>query len=123
LRQEAGHLGIRPVIFELGFFRTKIMDPKNVRFRTNNFSDYDPIREAVGGFVQQMNGNQPGDPAKAVSIMIDVVKGEGVAQGKAFPNRLPLGPDCLATMRKAREADLTLCNEWEDVIKSTDLAQ
>ncbi|PVI02402.1 NAD(P)-binding protein [Periconia macrospinosa] len=119
LRLETAHLGIRPIIFELGFFRTKIFNKDNLRFRTTNFSDNDPIRELVGGMVQQVDGNQPGDPAKAVSIMVDVVKGEGVAEGKAFPNRLPLGPDCLATLRKHRVNDLLIANEWEEVIRST----
>lgn len=77
----------------------------------------------MGGMVQQVDGNQPGDPAKAVSIMMDVVKGEGVAEGKAFPNRLPLGPDCLATLRKHRVNDLLIANEWEEVSRSTNFDQ
>ncbi|KAF2261283.1 NAD(P)-binding protein [Lojkania enalia] len=121
LRQETAHLNIKSIIFELGFFRTKMMHPDNIKFRTNPITEYDYVRELVGQFVQKMNGNQPGDPKKAVNIMIDVVKGEGVAEGKAMPTRLPLGPDVLSTMRKTCVNNLAICNEWEDVIRSTDL--
>lgn len=95
------------------------MDPKNVKFRAEPIEDYKDVRGAVEQFVQGINGNQPGDPKKAVEIMLDVVKGEGVAQGKALPERLPLGQDCLATFRKRAENNLAISNDWEDVIRST----
>ncbi|KAF2871948.1 putative hydroxybutyrate dehydrogenase [Massariosphaeria phaeospora] len=122
MKQEVAHLNIKSVIFELGFFRTKIMHPDNVlKFRSEPIADYDGIRDLTSQFVDGINGNQPGDPKKAVEIMIDVVKGEGVAAGKEMPDRLPLGPDCLATMRKRCVGNLTTCNEWEDVIRSTNV--
>jgi hypothetical protein len=121
LKAETAHLDIKSVIFELGFFRTKIMDPANVKFRSEPIEDYKPIRDAVAQFVEGINGHQPGDPEKAVKIIVDVVKGEGVAEGKPLPERLPLGPDCLATLRKKAVDNLTVCNEWEDVIRSTNI--
>jgi hypothetical protein len=121
LKQETAHLGIKNIIFELGFFRTKIMHPENVKSRPNPIADYDDIRNGVAQFVQNINGNQPGDPKKAVEIILDVVREEGVAEGKSLPERLPLGPDCLATMRKKAVGNLAICNEWEDVIRSTNV--
>ena len=97
------------------------MDPGNVKFRADPIEDYKPIRDAVAQFVHGINGNQPGDPKKAVDIMIDFVKEEGVAEGKALPERLPLGPDVLATLRKKAVNNLAICNEWEDVIRSTNI--
>lgn len=96
-----------------------MMHPDNVKFRPRTIEDYDPVRNAVAQFVEQMNGNQPGDPMKAVNVMIDVVKGEGVAEGRTVPERLPIGSDCLEVMRKKRMNDLLTCNEWEGVIRST----
>ena len=95
------------------------MDPDNVKFRENPISDYDDIRNGVINLVKNFNGHQPGDPKKAVEVILDVVREEGVAQGKVFPDRLPLGPDCLATFRKRAVGNLAICNEWEDVIRST----
>ncbi|KAJ4301947.1 hypothetical protein N0V90_004043 [Kalmusia sp. IMI 367209] len=121
LKQETTHLGIKSMIFELGFFRTKIMDPGHVKFRSDPIEDYREVRNAVTQFVQGINGNQPGDPKKAVEIILDVVKDEGVAQGKDLPERLPLGPDCLMTLRKKAVNNLAICDEWEEVIRSTNI--
>ncbi|OAK97442.1 NAD(P)-binding protein, partial [Phaeosphaeriaceae sp. SRC1lsM3a] len=119
LKQETAQFGIKSIIFEPGLFRTKIMDSNNIKFRQDPIVDYDGLRNIVEQYVQGLTGNQPGDPKKAIEIMVDVVKGEGVAEGKELPNRLPLGPDCLATMRKIAVGNLAICNEWDDVIRST----
>jgi hypothetical protein len=121
LKQETAHLGIKNLIFELGYFRTKVMHPDNVKTRANPIADYDELRNGVAHLIKTIDGNQPGDPKKAVEIMVDVVRGEGVAVGKSIPDRLPLGPDCLNTMRKKAVGNLATCNEWEDVIRSTDV--
>jgi hypothetical protein len=123
LKQETAHLNIRSIIFELGFFRTNIIRPAHIKFRRNQITDYDGIRNMVGEFVHGMGGNQPGDPVKAVKVMMDIVRGEGVAEGKVVPQRLPLGPDTLGTMRKKAVTNLTICNEWEDVIRGTNIDQ
>lgn len=121
LRQETMAMGIQAVLFQLGFFRTKIMDPGNFKAEAPSIDDYKELNTVVGEFVGGMNGNQPGDPEKAVSIMIDVVKGEGVAVGKPMPERLPLGPDVLAKIRDKYTTYLEVCKEWEDVIVSTNI--
>jgi hypothetical protein len=121
LKQETAPLGIKSIIFELGFFRTKIMDPENVKFRSSPIADYDDIQSGVAQFVQRINDNQPGDPEKAVEVILDVVREEGVAEGKSLPERLPMGPDCLAIMRKKAVGNLVICNEWEYVIRSTNV--
>jgi hypothetical protein len=122
LRQETLAFGIQSVLFQLGFFRTKIMDPANVKADpTAGIEDYSELSKLVLGFVGQMNGNQPGDPQKAVKIMIDVVKSEGVWEGKEIPERLPLGPDVLEKIRGKYTKYLDFCKEHETLIASTDL--
>ena len=122
MKQEVAHLGIKSFIFELGYFRTKVFDQENIKFRSKaSLTDYDGIRDAVQQGVQGIDGKQPGDPKKAVAIVIDVVREEGVAEGKSQPERLPLGPDAVATMRKKAVGNLAICNEWEDVIRSTNI--
>jgi len=100
------------------------MDPSNIKTAPDTSSaidDYAELNNIVGGFVSQMNGNQPGDPKKAVKVMVDVIRGEGVAEGKEMPERLPLGPDILAKIKDKYTKYLEFCNEWEDVIASTDI--
>jgi hypothetical protein len=69
---------------------------------------------------RSVNGNQPGDPEKAVQRMVVVVRGEGVAEGREWPARLPLGRDALVIIRRKCEETLRICEEWEGVICSTD---
>jgi len=100
------------------------MDPENIKVDSDPASaiaDYAQLNGIVGGFVQQMNNNQPGDPKKVVKVMVDVVKGEGVAEGKSIPERLPLGADILGKVRAKYTKYLEVCDEWESVITSTDL--
>ncbi|KAF1975729.1 NAD(P)-binding protein [Bimuria novae-zelandiae CBS 107.79] len=119
-KKETAHLGIKSMLFELGFFRTKIDDPNNYKFRSESIDEYKEINKLVKQFLQSMDGNQPGDPQKGVEVMIDFVREEGVAKGRVLPERLPLGSDCLSTLRKRAVEDLNTCNEWEDVIRGTD---
>jgi hypothetical protein len=65
--------------------------------------------------VAKMHGHHPGDPERAALRIIDVVKGEGMAAGKPFPKRLPLGEDAVRAMRAKCEETLKLCKEWEEV--------
>ncbi|MCJ1439399.1 hypothetical protein MMC27_008793 [Xylographa pallens] len=109
------------VLFQLGFFRTKVMDSGNVKAEAPSIDDYKELNTVVADFAGGMNGDQPGDPEKSVNIMIDVVKGEGVAAGKPMPERLPLGPDVLAKIRDKYTAYLEICKEWKIVIVSTDI--
>ncbi|KAF1998344.1 short-chain oxidoreductase [Amniculicola lignicola CBS 123094] len=123
LKIETAPFGIRSIIFELGHFRTKVFNPEHIQIRSSAIEDYTPLRTMVEGFIRGVDGNQPGDPKQAVEVILDVIRGEGAAEGKAFPDRLPLGGDCLVAMRKKAVSNLTVCNEWEDVIRSTDIAK
>jgi len=77
------------------------------------------VKQVEGSVV----GNEPGDPAKAVKIMIDLIKDTGVAAGRRVPLRLPLGTDGLERVRAKCQETLAVCDEWEEVAKSTDIKQ
>ena len=121
LQQETAQFGIQSVIFEPGYYQTKIMAPTNVKTAPLRISDYEEMGKAIAGFVAATNGNQPGDPRKLAERIIDVVKSEGMAAGKSIPLRLPIGRDSMAAIKKKCEATLKLCEEWEDLIVSTDI--
>ena len=123
---EIAGFGLQSLLFQLGFFRTKIFHPGNLKVETDpslSIPDYAEFNKLVGGFVQQMNGNQPGDPKKAVQVMIDLVKGEGVAKDRTVPERLPLGTDVFDKIKAKYTKYLAVCDEWESVITSTDLSE
>jgi hypothetical protein len=83
-------------------------------------ADYEPMFNALVQAAAGVDGFQPGDPKKGVDRMIDVLKQEGAAQGRPLPFRMPIGPDALAIVREQCHALLRTCDEWEDVIASTD---
>jgi hypothetical protein len=75
------------------------------------------------GIRTSLDGNQPGDPKKAVGLMIDPVKGEGCADGKTVPLRLPIGQDAREVIKTTCEEMLKTMEEWKDVIDRTDFSE
>lgn len=111
--------GLKLLIVEPGYFRTSAF--KNIRNVDPRQQDYAGFNAAVRAAEAGIVGNEPGDPSKAVSVMIDLVKGTGVAAGKTVPLRVPLGTDGWERIRAKCEDTLKVCDEWEEVAKSTDL--
>jgi hypothetical protein len=54
---------------------------------------------------------------------VDVVRAEGVAEGRTLPGTLFLGSDALRDVRAKCHAVLKTLEEWEDVAKSIDVDQ
>lgn len=121
LQQETAHFGIQSIIFEPGYYQTKVLAPTNVKMAPVRISDYEEMDKRIAGFVAAMDGSQPGDPRKLAERIIDVVKSEGMAARKPIPQRLPVGRDAMTAIKKKCEATLKLCEEWEDLIVSTDI--
>lgn len=65
------------------------------------------------------NGKQPGDPKKLVSVVLDVVREEGVALGKEIPFALPVGSDCFTVVQSTLNRTCKVLKDWEDIIKGT----
>lgn len=55
--------------------------------------------------------------------MIELVKGDWMAAGKTVPLRVPLGTDGWTRIKAKCEDTLKICEEWEDLAKSTDVQQ
>lgn len=66
------------------------------------------------------DGKQLGDVAKGAAVVVDVLTGTGVAEGRRLPLRLVLGSDCYGVIKDKCESTLELLKEWEDVAVSTD---
>jgi hypothetical protein len=115
--------GIRTIIFEPGYFRTKALSQENIQHEQGHLSAYAEFNKMVQQYQISVYGNEPGDPVKAVARMIDVLTGTGLAAGKQLPPRLPLGTDVLKVVREKCQTTLKLLDEWEDLIVSTDIAK
>ncbi|KAL8920038.1 MAG: hypothetical protein Q9208_006493 [Pyrenodesmia sp. 3 TL-2023] len=120
LQLELAPFNIRSIIFEAGHFRTAINAETNLKVGLSNEEDYQPMKDMLLSLLEKNNGNQLGDPKAGVERMIDVIREEGMAEGKPMPARLPLGSDALKVIRAKCRDTLKICDEWEQVIKSTD---
>ncbi|KAK3169840.1 putative secondary metabolism biosynthetic enzyme [Lepraria neglecta] len=120
LQKEIEVFGIKCIIFEPGFYRTKAFSAQNFHFNVPRIPEYAEFNKGLRGFIEACDKNQPGDPTKFAERVIDVIKGEGLAEGKDMPIRLPLGSDGLEVMRRKCLETLKLCEEWEKLIVSTD---
>ncbi|EEQ90489.1 short-chain oxidoreductase [Blastomyces dermatitidis ER-3] len=122
LQQETAHLGIRSLLVEPGLFRTQVFSPTNVCKNVCPISDYTTATTMMDEFLAATAGNEPGDPQKAVKVIIDVVTNKGVGKDREFPARLPLGRDALEIIRKKCSDTLALLDRWEEVVVSTDIS-
>ncbi len=120
LKKELAHLNVKVLILEPGFFRTSILTPENLQLGSAHLEDYKEVNDGLKQVLIGSNGQQPGDPVRGVKIVIDVVKGEGVAKGRNMPFRLPMGSDAIDCMKAKCEDTLKVLNEWDRVIKGSD---
>ncbi|KAJ3568861.1 hypothetical protein NP233_g5433 [Leucocoprinus birnbaumii] len=120
LHDEIAPLGLRAVCIEPGYFRTRLFAPENKQAWESRIADYKPLAEQMESMIQMADGHQPGDPHKAAEIIVDLVRGEGVAQGKAWPKSLALGPDCYGMIKEELRKASESLEEWKEVTSSTD---
>ncbi|KAI8627987.1 NAD(P)-binding protein [Xylariaceae sp. FL1651] len=111
--------GIKVLIIEPGYFRTHAFS--NINHVPARIPDYAQFNAEVRALEASIVGNEPGDAAKAVTVMIDLVNGTGVAAGKTIPLRVPLGSDGWERIRAKGDSLVKICDEWEEVAKSTDI--
>lgn len=112
LAGELSHHNIKITLIEPGGFRTnfagsalKVAPP---------MKDYDAALEKTRELYRTIDGHQPGDPEKAVKVMIDLVDHPNP------PFRLPMGAIALASIRSKLTQYEKDMNEWEKVIVDTD---
>src|SRR5437773_520932 len=110
---EVERFGIKITLVEPGFFRTDLLDARNVRWPSNAIEDY-----AAEGNVKETwsayNGTQQGDPAKLGEALVKIAGMENP------PKQFYAGSDALAVARPALEARLQEIKDHEELSKSTD---
>lgn len=116
LHTELSPFNIRTLLIEPGSFRTENIYATGWN-TTHLFHDYDTLRQSAQEAFKHIQGNEPGDPYKAMHIVVDIVHGEGVAEGKRWPRYLVLGSDAEMNVRDKCKLMLDVLDEWEDVVK------
>jgi NAD(P)-dependent dehydrogenase (short-subunit alcohol dehydrogenase family) len=110
---EVEQFGIKITVVEPGFFRTDLLDARNVRWGSNVIEDY-----AAEGNVQEMwspyHGTQQGDPAKLGEVLVKLA-------GMGNPPKVFIaGSDALAMIPPAIEARRQEVRADEELSRSTD---
>ncbi|GAA3250543.1 oxidoreductase [Nonomuraea helvata] len=112
LASEVAPFGVKVVIVEPGAFRT---DWQGSSMEIHPVGpDYEETVGAIHRYRRDTDGAQPGDPARAAEIIIDVVRDDSP------PRRLLLGSDAVAAAQKAAEIRAAETEKWADVSRSAD---
>ncbi|KZS99901.1 NAD(P)-binding protein [Laetiporus sulphureus 93-53] len=119
LAAELAPFGIRVILAAPGEFRTE-GNNKAVYSMNHHVGDYDGVRELVHEKLKERFTQAKGDPAKAMDFLVDVVRGEGKAEGRPLPPRLLLGAPTYEAARAYCERLTESMDAWEDVATSLD---
>jgi NAD(P)-dependent dehydrogenase (short-subunit alcohol dehydrogenase family) len=112
LSKEVGPLGIKVTILEPGGFRTDFAG-SSTELREGR-PEYAATVGATARFQREYDGRQPGDPAKAAAVLLQVVS------LTEPPLRLLLGSDSYAAAEKSALEKLTAEQQWKSLSVSTD---
>ena len=110
---EVERFGIRITVVEPGYFRTDLVDARNVKFGQNKVADYADEPD-LGQIMASINGQQQGDPAKLGEVLVGIVGMENP------PKIFAAGSDALTMIMPAIEARLQDMKAHEALSKSTD---
>ena len=115
LEKEVRGLGIKVTIVAPGAFRTDWAGRSMIRTE-RSVEDYNVVFDPIRRLRKAKDGKQPGDPAKAAQVLLDIIEADNP------PVHLLLGNDALSVVRK-RLADLNdEIDRWASVSKSTDFS-
>jgi NAD(P)-dependent dehydrogenase (short-subunit alcohol dehydrogenase family) len=124
LRDEVKAFGITVTNIEPGFFRTPLLTQGETgsggRVAKSRMGEYDFIMDPMMQGFNFLTGKEPGDPVKGAKVMVDLLKGEGLFEGKEVPASLVLGKEILAMVQQFKEADTKSLEEWKVISESTE---
>jgi hypothetical protein len=104
---------IKITVVAPGFFRTDLLDARNVRWPSNVIEDYAPegnIQETWSAY----HSKQQGDPAKLGEVLVKI------AGMEKPPKQFLAGSDAFTVVTPVLEARLHEMRAYEELSKSTD---
>ncbi|PWG78427.1 SDR family NAD(P)-dependent oxidoreductase [Pararcticibacter amylolyticus] len=117
LAAEAQSLGIKTTIVYPGYFRTEFLSKESLRTAKHPIDDYKEARELDRVHLQDIPGNQPGDPQKGAEALIELVSLEQA------PLHFFMGSDSFGMASQKIDAVQKDLSAHESLSKSTDYAQ
>jgi len=113
LAAEVKSLGIKATVVEPGYFRTEFLSSGSLAVPSNPIDAYKEVRDTQIAHQQDINNQQPGDPAKGCDVII------AAAESENAPLHLFLGPDAYA-VAGAKIADVQKdMEDWKVLATAT----
>ncbi|KAI0259358.1 NAD-P-binding protein [Gloeopeniophorella convolvens] len=112
LAAELDFFNIRVLVVVPGGFATKFNAPKRAG---EPLPGYETMRARMDAAVPMYAKIPKGDPALGMSALVDVVRGEGRAEGRGMPLWLFLGEDSISDVDKRLRQMETTIEHWKDV--------
>ena len=114
LAQEVGALGIRVTAVAPGAFRTAFLNQGSIRRTQTTASAYDATVGKSLAYLDEMDGQQAGDPARAAQAIIAAVEADEP------PLHLLLGSDALGRTRAKLDRSFAEIARWQTTTTGTD---
>jgi NAD(P)-dependent dehydrogenase (short-subunit alcohol dehydrogenase family) len=113
LAAEVADFGVKVTTVEPGYFRTDFLSAGSFVTPKNGIAAYQKVRDSEALHLQQINGQQPGDPVKAAEAMIRIA-------GEANPPlHLVLGEDAFGLAQSKIATFSAELENWKPVSVST----
>lgn len=113
LQAEVKEFGVNVTLVYPGYFRTSFLSEGSMGLPKNPIADYEQARQSVVAHQNEINGNQPGDPEKAIDALIQISK------EKNPPLHLFLGQDAYDMANSKIEIIKTDLENWKELTTST----
>ena len=113
LAAEVKSFGVKATVVSPGYFRTNFLAPDSLAVPKNEIQAYKEVREVQSAHQNDINGNQVGDPEKAVEVIINV------AESAEAPLHLFLGEDAYNLADQKIEAVKSDLESWREAATST----
>ncbi|MBO0951905.1 oxidoreductase [Fibrella forsythiae] len=113
LAAEASAFGVNVTIVSPGYFRTDFLSASSLGVPSRQIDAYQAVRATQQAHQADINGNQPGDPEKAVVALIDI------ASVPTPPLHLFLGQDAYELAQAKIQAVQQDLENWKEMTVST----
>lgn len=115
LAEEVAPLGIRVILVEPGPFRTEFLG-RSITVAKRQIEAYSATGGGARIYREGNDGRQPGDPDKAVAVILQAIDAENP------PLHLPLGPRAFALSERKLSAFKTDIDAWREIAIATDFS-
>lgn len=115
LAEEIKDFGVHVSVVYPGYFRTDFLSGGSVKTASNPINAYKSARASEQAHLNDINGNQPNDPARAAEILMEV------SELSAPPVHLFLGKDAYAVASQKIDLIQQTMAEYETLGTSTEI--